>query len=542
LDGQATASRSSVELRPQIGIDRAKIGVSVITGFERSRGGRAVLKTTTVIAGLAALAAFAGLGPVSADMLRQTGPGGPSIATLQAPPSSAFRHMQARLHDDRTAMQAFRPGYAFWQHVFTIPDGAIAFGSAMDGRLLAVFPTAGDWARSGDWKEGALAGTTLGVRFSARLNDRRDQVAQLIEREAGPVLHNPTRGTFLLPNVRRYGAFLGEWGAIYERFGVPAEVGLAQVVIESGLNGTVRSKARAIGFCQWLAGNWKRLQRLSPHVIEGHNQTTQAPYCAAYLAVLATKYRTFIPALSEHHAGGTNVGRTVINGARLGGRDIREQYFLGAEFTRELRALAPRDYRDIYGTYGPRSFRYAEMVFGNETNVSHLQATVPQQPIHAMRTRSAVPLAEITRRTGLPADEVRRYNPALLAQVPARADLYLPSYVADFGADVSFWHQAPSPAYVSALNDFVTLEATLDQWDSPSFVPVLETFARRFRETATEEGTVMATVLAYVIEDVQTSGRAAILNEFRANPRLQRLFDEAVTKRDRMRGTHATAR
>jgi len=37
--------------------------------------------------------------------------------------------------------------------------------------------------------------------------------------------------------------FLSEWGAIYERFGVPAEVGLAQAIIESGLDGRARSSA-----------------------------------------------------------------------------------------------------------------------------------------------------------------------------------------------------------------------------------------------------------------------------------------------------------
>ena len=107
-------------------------------------------------------------------------------------------------------------------------------------------------------------------------------------------------------------------------------------------------------------------------MIEAYNQTTQAPYCAAYLTILATKYGSFIPALSEHHAGGTNVGRTLINGERLGGEDVREHYFLGGEFVRDLRSLAPRTFRDLYGTYGPRSALYAEMVFGNITNVERL--------------------------------------------------------------------------------------------------------------------------------------------------------------------------
>ena len=39
---------------------------------------------------------------------------------------------------------------------------------------------------------------------------------------------------------------------------------------------------------------------------------------------------------------------------------------------------------------------------------------------------------------------VRRFNPALIRQVPARATLYLPVYVAAFGENVTFWHR-PAP-------------------------------------------------------------------------------------------------
>ena len=66
-----------------------------------------------------------------------------------------------------------------------------------------------------------------------------------------------------------------------------------------------------------------------------------------------------------------------------------------------------------------------------------VEAGTPQRTIYAMRTTRAVPLAEITRRTGLSVDEVRRFNPALVQQVPARANLYPPHYVPDFGPDVS---------------------------------------------------------------------------------------------------------
>lgn len=453
--------------------------------------------------------------------------------------SAAQRFARVRALDDVTALQAHRPSYPFWRHIFTIPDGAIVYGSAEDGRLLATFPARGDWTRDAIWNDASLRDTLTGQALPRDLSSRRDEVARLLEGVAGPLVHNATRGWFLLPNESRYGMFLAEWGAIYERFGVPAEIGLAQALVESGLNGRARSEARAIGLCQWLLRNWNRLKQLSPHVIEGYNQTTQAPYCAAYLSILATKYGSFIPALSEHHAGGTNIGRTLINGERLGGVTTRERYFLGSDFARDLRTMSPGTYRDVYGSYGPRSTVYAEMVFGNVANVERIRSEVPQSRIHAMRLPRAVTLADIGGRTGLSSDEVRRYNPALTRRVPAGATLYLPSHVAAFGRDVAFWHRPPSRAYAMLLAEFVQLGMSPDEWDSAAFDAVLEDFRSRFAATKTEEGTVMATTLAYAMQDRRTSRQAQILADFRTNPDILRLFDRARQRRDEYRAANA---
>jgi hypothetical protein len=487
------------------------------------------MKTKLVLAFVTAAAVM----PLAASHVATQDAHGATVSESRAAtPLTAIDIAAARRRADFAAMQTFRPGYPFWQHVFTLRDGSIAFGSARDGRLLATFPAKGEWTRQAQWADPELAHVLDGQQLAPKLSERRDQVEFLLERAAGPVLQNSTRGDALLPNAQRYGEFLAEWGAIYERFGVPADIGLAQVILESGLSPTRRSEANAIGFCQWLQKNWKRLNYFSPTPIEGRNQTTQAPYCAAYLSVLATKYGSFIPALSEHNAGGTNVGRTLINGAHLGAHDVRAQYFLGSRLAHDLRALPGDDYEDVYHSYGPRSYLYAEMVFGNTFIVHTLTHSTPQLSIYAMRTPRAIPMKEIVTRTGLTVDELRRFNPALVDKIPAQGMLYLPSYVSEFGDDVAFWRRPAPASFVTVLDDFMRLDASPERWDDPAFAPVLAAFKRRFNDTNTEEGRIMATVLAYTMDQAYTSGRRTLLADFRNNSEVRRLIERGVAELD----------
>ena len=230
----------------------------------------------------------------------------------------------------------------------------------------------------------------------------------------------------------------------------------------------------------------------------------------------------------------------MINGEHLGAEDVRARYFLGSKLARDLRALPGKDYEDVYRSYGPRSHLYAEMVFGNTFIVRNLRASTPQVRIYAMRTPRTIPLAEIMTRTGLSADEVRRFNPALVARVPAQGTLYLPDYISEFGADVAFWRRPPSAAYVAVLDDFMRLDAGPERWDDPAFAHVLADFKRRFRETNTEEGIVMETVLAYVMDQAYTSSRRALLSEFRSSGQVRRLIERGMLELDVLRDAQAS--
>jgi hypothetical protein len=78
-----------------------------------------------------------------------------------------------------------------------------------------------------------------------------------------------------------------------------------------------------------------------------------------------------------------------------------------------------------------------------------------------------------------------------------------------------------------------------ERWDDPAFAPVLTEFRRRFSQTNTEEGAVMATVLAYAMDQAYTSSRRALLTEFRSSEQVRRLVERGVLELDARRNAQA---
>ena len=217
------------------------------------------------------------------------------------------------------------------------------------------------------------------------------------------------------------------------------------------------------------------------------------------------------------------------------GRTCATRYLLGSQLARDLRTLPGREYQQVFGSYGYRSHLYAEMVFGNTFNVSELIASTPRLSIHAMRTPRVIMLTEIVKRADLTAGEVRRFNPAIIDRVPAGATLYLPFYVSEFGPDVAFWRRPASPAYAAVLDEFLRLEPGAERWDDPAFAPVLADFKRRFRDTNTEEGLVMETVLAYTMDQAYTSSRRSLLADYRNSEQVRSLIASGMLELDALR-------
>jgi hypothetical protein len=61
----------------------------------------------------------------------------------------------------------------------------------------------------------------------------------------------------------------------------------------------------------------------------------------------------------------------------------------------------------------------------------------------------------------------------------------------------------------------------------------LRAFEARFRATGTEEGTVMATVIAFVFGEFSDGRQMEILTEVRSRERALRLLKDGVRRRER---------
>ena len=172
------------------------------------------------------------------------------------------------------------------------------------------------------------------------------------------------------------------------------------------------------------------------------------------------------------------------------------------------------------------------MIFGNMATIGELKSTLPQQQLFAMRPDRALSPDEVANRTGLSIDEVRRFNPALINRVPAKANLYLPFHVAEFGADSTFWHRAAPPAYLHVLDDFLELQESfnVEDWSDGSIFAALRSFESRFRATESEEGIVMASVLAFVIADMNAGKQHEILERVRGSEQANHILAQGVVE------------
>ena len=77
-------------------------------------------------------------------------------------------------------------------------------GAPSTGGSSRRFPPGANGRAHAVWADPTLARILEGQPLARKLSERREQVALLLERAAGPVLQNSTRGDALLQNARRY--------------------------------------------------------------------------------------------------------------------------------------------------------------------------------------------------------------------------------------------------------------------------------------------------------------------------------------------------
>ena len=114
-----------------------------------------------------------------------------------------------------------------------------------------------------------------------------------------------------------------------------------------------------------------------------------------------------------------NVGRTVINGERLGGVGSRGQYLMGSDFAASLRDTSIERYRDLFRTYGRRSSPMPRWCSATRSTSGGSSPRIHSSN-YAMWMSESWRALDITARTGLKLDEVKRFNPVLGARARRR--------------------------------------------------------------------------------------------------------------------------
>ena len=75
---------------------------------------------------------------------------------------------------------------------------------------------------------------------------------------------------------------------------------------------------------------------------------------------------------------------------------------------------------------------------------------------------------------------------------------------------------------------------SLDRWHDGSVLTDLRLFETRFRATGTEEGEVMATVIAFVIGELRDGRQMEILSGFRNSERARQLLAQGVDRMEEL--------
>jgi hypothetical protein len=254
-------------------------------------------KTRAILALAVAVAASI---PAAASKVVNDRDIGPDLTGIDPTPPTAADVAAARRRDDFSAMQKYRPGYPFWQHVFTLPDQSIAFGSATEVVCSRCFqPRRVDsvtqrgrtrrwrtFSMVSNWRARSAIAVSRWRRSSSVPRDRFFRTRRAV--------------IALLPNARRYGAFPRRHGGRFTNASVSRPTSAsAQVILESGLSAQRRSEANAIGFCQWLHQNWKTPE---PFLADTHRRQEPDDAGTVLCGVSVgrrTKYGSFIPALSS---------------------------------------------------------------------------------------------------------------------------------------------------------------------------------------------------------------------------------------------------